>query len=118
MAVLLLACKRENCPFPGTKVEGIVIDDSTQKPIEGATIYLQRKKCKIGLTRSTCNYIDVKTVESDINGNFKLKFCKSNNRDYYILAIKDGYRWAGNKSYFQLSIEEFFNSDRIIRMKQ
>lgn len=119
LALFAISCKRENCPFPGTKVEGIIIDDSTQKPIEGATIFLQRKKCEFGLTRSVCDYINVKEVESDGDGNFKLKFCKDKKRDYYIAAAKGGYYFnPGKILLWHIPLEDFINSDRVLKLER
>ena len=118
----LSACRPENGPWPDTIVTGTVVDTS-MKPIEGATFTLLRREYKYnGLGGTGYNDIEVKNVQTDANGYFKLSFCRNHDRVYiekvgYAFYIrKNGYAPCFKCPPFDNAIDTFLESDRILKL--
>jgi hypothetical protein len=85
------ACKKENFLSPNDTINGTVLD-TNQLPIKDAKFTLLYRKYKSTfLGPGGYKDIEIKSVQTDENGRFELKFHKVKNRKYIFNCNKDGY---------------------------
>lgn len=100
--IMTISCRKEKLPCKKDRVYGTVFDPSNGKPVEGAQIRINRRKCGISLsiTSNNCKSIEIAETHSNRLGHFELKFKEIKGRTYNIEVYKHDYFNVGSKRLY------------------
>ena len=114
--IALGACKPEDGPWPDTIVTGTVVDTSMIS-IEGAAFTLFRREITTDFLGATdWKDVEIKNVQTDANGYFKLSFCMMHyhtpdiSEVHYVFDVKKN----GYQSIYRRDINKFLSTDRVL----
>jgi len=95
---MLIGCKGPNQPLSGRAIDGQIIDEKTQQPLEGAIVIARWSGTVGGMAHSSTVCFHVETATTDTQGRYLTEswskiseFGNSTDQGYVVTAFKPGY---------------------------